>query len=374
MRPLIWYLSSSIICSVACGLACSPPDSPGRLSQGASPNDPAGAAGTGNNPGSDTMEGGGFLADEPDESPIEVIPEGCGNGDLAEDEVCDDGNTVSGDGCAATCGALEPGFSCAEPGKPCLPLARCGDGIVALSELCDDGNVIPGDGCSDRCRVELGSKCEGQPSTCTPTTCGDGVQEGAEACDDGNTLPFDGCSSLCLSEPNCEGLSCTSECGDGLVINEECDDGNTVSGDGCSANCTIEDGFTCERATACELVNDECVLRVPAIFRDFTSEHPDFGGHTCSTLAQGAVEATLNEAGKPVMSSGMPTGDPCLTTPDNFTEWYAAGQTYVDELVLFDNGRGGYVNRFDKEGTFFTSGWPKFVQDQALRELEFLVW
>ncbi|CAO2194552.1 unnamed protein product [Urochloa humidicola] len=31
------------------------------------------------------------------------------------------------------------------------------------------------------------------------------------------------------------------------------------------------------------------------------------------------------------------------------------------------------VIRRNAEGTFFTSGWPKFVQDQALRELEFLV-
>lgn len=31
------------------------------------------------------------------------------------------------------------------------------------------------------------------------------------------------------------------------------------------------------------------------------------------------------------------------------------------------------VIRRSAEGTFFTSGWPKFVQDQALRELEFLV-
>ncbi|CAO1945140.1 unnamed protein product [Urochloa humidicola] len=31
------------------------------------------------------------------------------------------------------------------------------------------------------------------------------------------------------------------------------------------------------------------------------------------------------------------------------------------------------VIRRNADGTFFTSGWPKFVQDQALRELEFLV-
>ena len=55
-----------------------------------------------------------------------------------------------------------------------------------------------------------------------------------ESCDDGNTAPFDGCSALCLREPNCKGGVCTSECGDGLLLNEDCDDGNTIDGDGCS--------------------------------------------------------------------------------------------------------------------------------------------
>src|SRR5215831_11570044 len=35
-------------------------------------------------------------------------PPGCGDGVLAKDEACDDGNTVSGDGCAANCLATEP--------------------------------------------------------------------------------------------------------------------------------------------------------------------------------------------------------------------------------------------------------------------------
>src|SRR5690606_20918510 len=109
---------------------------------------------------------------------------GCGNGILTEDEACDDGNNESGDGCSADCLMAQPGFSCAQPGQPCQPIARCGDGVVAPSELCDDGNLVPGDGCSERCRVELGNKCEGEPSVCTQTTCGDGVREGAEACDD----------------------------------------------------------------------------------------------------------------------------------------------------------------------------------------------
>lgn len=357
MRPIIWTLGSSLIFC----FACSPSDPSGRgdlpAKLGNSPDESSlgGPARTPGGNGGGNEQVPGILVDEPE--PEKPPPAGCGNGELTEDEACDDGNKDSGDGCAANCLQLEPGFSCAAPGKPCIPLARCGDGVVAVSEQCDDMNLIPGDGCSERCRVELGSKCEGAPSTCTPTTCGDGLKEGAEACDDGNTQPFDGCSSVCLREPNCAGLSCTSECGDGLVIDEECDDGNQVSGDGCSAECKKENGFTCERAAVCEQINGECALRVPAIFRDFTDAHPDFGGHSCSALAQGAVEQDLNAAGKPVMRAAAPKADPCLSTAENFSQWYtdAGAAPHVGQLVLFDNGRGGYVNRFDNEGKFFTA-------------------
>jgi cysteine-rich repeat protein len=150
-------------------------------------------------------------------------PANCGDGMLTSDEACDDGNLVSGDGCAANCLSVERGFSCNPPGKPCRQIARCGDGIVAASEACDDGNLTAGDGCSARCRLEIGFKCDGMPSKCTPTKCGDKVKEGAESCDDGNAVPFDGCSSTCQTEPDCtmSGAGCKSACGVGLVINEE---------------------------------------------------------------------------------------------------------------------------------------------------------
>jgi len=287
-----------------------------------------------------------------------MAPPGCGDGVRTDDEACDDGNRVSGDGCAEHCLSTEPGFSCATPGQPCRQIARCGDGIVAQTEQCDDGNTDSNDGCSNRCRVELGSKCEGEPSVCTATVCGDGIQEGAEACDDGNTSPFDGCSPICLKEPNCEGSSCTSECGDGLVINEDCDDGNRIDGDGCSSNCTIESGFNCDQQAACELIGGQCALRVSAIFRDFSGTHPDFtegNNARCTTLAPGAVATNLDANRRPVLVANPPAAA-CMSTPQNFADWYTSNErnvTVVGELVLFDNGQGGYVNRFGAEGQQF---------------------
>jgi cysteine-rich repeat protein len=67
-------------------------------------------------------------------------PDLCGNGDLDNDEVCDDGNTDAGDGCRADC----------------LGIEECGDGLVdALAgETCDDGGTALGDGCDDLCQLD----------------------------------------------------------------------------------------------------------------------------------------------------------------------------------------------------------------------------
>ena len=47
-------------------------------------------------------------------------------------EACDDNNNVDGDGCAADCSAIEPGYECLEWGHPCTPL--CGNGHIEVYE------------------------------------------------------------------------------------------------------------------------------------------------------------------------------------------------------------------------------------------------
>jgi len=134
---------------------------------------------------------------------------GCGNAVADPFEVCDDGNTVAGDGCSADCGSLEV----------------CGNGILdgASQEHCDDGNQVDGDGCSADC-----SSLE---------VCGNQIVDAApgEKCDDGNQLDGDGCGADCRS---------LEVCGNQIVdaaAGEQCDEGLFgLSGEGCSSTCQSE--------------------------------------------------------------------------------------------------------------------------------------
>jgi len=129
----------------------------------------------------------------------------CGNGVIQLSETCDDGNTVSGDGCSDTC-MVEAGFSCVGQPSVCTPLV-CGNGVVQPGEACDDGNTASGDGCSDTCTVEAGFTCSGQPSVCIPIVCGNGVVQPGEQCDDGNNVNGDCCTADCRLDP--AGTACT---------------------------------------------------------------------------------------------------------------------------------------------------------------------
>jgi fibro-slime domain-containing protein len=279
----------------------------------------------------------------------ELPADQCGDGELGRSEACDDGNRRSGDGCEASCLAIELGYACLPAGSACRRIVRCGDSQVSVSEQCDDGNRAGGDGCSAACKLEHGFRCEGAPSSCVATTCGDGKPEGAESCDDANQLPFDGCSATCQTEPVCRGGACTSSCGDGLVLNEDCDDGNRTAGDGCSADCEVEAGFRCAMDGACAMVDGRCVMRVPVIYRDFNESHVDFGGG-CGSLTKGVVRSTLGARGKPLLLDGS---DACIESASSFAEWYTANAnnaTILGSLVLYEDGKGGFVNRYGPNG------------------------
>ena len=122
----------------------------------------------------------------------------CGDGDLAGNEPCDDGDVEAGDGCGVTC-AVEDGWQCGvtEP-TPCFH-TTCGDSFVEGLETCDDGNAEAGDGCDSLCRLEANWQCPvvGQACSCDPdhfgATCGNAIIVVATTAD---VLADDGVCSL----------------------------------------------------------------------------------------------------------------------------------------------------------------------------------
>ena len=80
----------------------------------------------------------------------------------------------------------------------------CADGFVTGAESCDDGNTVSGDGCTASCNLETGWICEGgdstQADTCSPDVGDNSIVYGVEECDDGNKVSGDGCSSNGLVE------------------------------------------------------------------------------------------------------------------------------------------------------------------------------
>lgn len=114
----------------------------------------------------------------------------------------------------SACSGASDGDPCTMAGAPggqcragvCTPVV-CGDGIVAGDEVCDDGNTISGDGCSADCRSDescgngivdsaAGEDCDNGPgnadvpnaacrSNCKRQRCGDGIvdDKAAEDCD-----------------------------------------------------------------------------------------------------------------------------------------------------------------------------------------------
>jgi cysteine-rich repeat protein len=191
----------------------------------------------------------------------------CGDGELDPlNEVCDDGNDASGDGCAGDCDAAEFDVLCgaAEPlvldaditgttkGGPTGYGGSCELYIVVPSKtftfdvpgpgrlsLRLDSNknldlLVVGD-CADPHGTEIA--CQSSPDKPEvleldfDTTPSGPVMIVVR----GNTIPDVGAFTLRASFT-------PAVCGDGVAVGPEvCDDGNTISGDGCSGDClTIE--------------------------------------------------------------------------------------------------------------------------------------
>ncbi|MBI2394219.1 MAG: putative metal-binding motif-containing protein [Deltaproteobacteria bacterium] len=216
--------------------------------------------------------------------------------DAATDGAASDGS-ISGD---AGADAITPTCDGKPTGAPCGPddgtrricvagacvVSRCGDAVIdpGEGEVCDDGNTLKGDGCDP----------ESCAFSCTKATdCDDGngctigetCDLAAHRCTSGSTaskgtpcVRSDGAAGVC------NGTTCAAPgCGNGVVdVGEQCDDCNAIEDDGCRSDCRYtctvhadcDDKNVCNGLEACDSSSHRCVPGTPLVCDD---------GNACTT-------------------------------------------------------------------------------------------
>ncbi len=107
--------------------------------------------------------------------------------------------------------------------SPSICHSECGDGIVASNEACDDGE-------------NTGEYGTCNPDCSFAPYCGDGIVQDNEECDDGINLG--GNASACSPDCQSYGGYCGDGIVQ-LHLGEQCDNGTGEAGNGCTADCRI---------------------------------------------------------------------------------------------------------------------------------------
>ncbi len=199
----------------------------------------------------------------------------CGDGyvNSAANEFCDDSNLNAGDGCGNTC-AVEAGYSCAGTVSVCTLIGKgkedtfCGNNIVEVGEECDDGNSVGGDGCSATCAAEAPPVCNEQWSCTDWSACSEAGQQtrtctDTNNCGTTNAKPAESqaCTPVCKESWSCAAWSdCTTDKTGESMQARVCTDANScgtilekpVAAQGCTPsppNCDPD--WSCADWSAC---------------------------------------------------------------------------------------------------------------------------
>jgi cysteine-rich repeat protein len=240
----------------------------------------------------------------------------CGNGTVDAGEQCDDGNSVNGDGCSASC-RVEPCYTCTGEPSVCAPVP---DGTS-----CDDGIFCNGsDTCSlGQCAVHVGDPCPGtQCNTCQETmhTCFDASSTSCEA--DNNLCTIDQCNG----SGSCVQVSTVTCPDDGNVCNgpETCDPatGGCVSGPLASVGTTCDDGIfcdgtdTCDGAGSCSMHSGDPCAGNPSGINICDERHNSCGASACG---DGRVTGDEDCDVGGTCIGGMKAGTHCTAETDCLT-------------------------------------------------------
>lgn len=204
----------------------------------------------------------------------------------------------------------------------------CGDAVLDEGEGCDDGNTLSGDGCSDLCAVEAAAP-----------RCGNGIREVGEACDDGNTTAGDGCSPICGTEPP-PPAACTlvpqAGCGAGLACDLD-DTGEracrAVTTQGTSnSHCTVDTG--CRAGYSCTGDGDPAHTAWCARFCVTDADCSGTGSRCVFALTSGSgapLDANVcSNACDPYGQTGCPSQMACIVrdaSAGDFTDCRYLGTT-----------------------------------------------
>jgi len=279
----------------------------------------------------------------------------CGDGNLDAGEVCDDNNTVDGDGCSADC----------------LSDETCGNNVTdtTVGEVCDDGNTTDGDGCSADCSSDEtcgNGTCDTNednatcPTDCPPDPCGDGT------CDT-PTEDYNNCATDCEGEcgdgvcdPTEDNTTCVTDCPANPVCGDNvCEPPETNAT--CPADCAsdpacqpfIDDSritFT-QGAENCELT--DCVdipLEESPTVQGKCTFKLDFGNtNTAEVTIDGAYKIDFIEQMGEMLSGQYSVDDNGNDLGSNYTKNGNTVETVVEgtqysgeEITIPENGHDGY--------------------------------
>lgn len=296
----------------------------------------------------------------------------CGDGVAEADEVCD-GEDLDGETCESLGfegGALRCADNCLEfDTNDCIAAEGCGDGVVSGDEVCD-GTNLDGESC-ENLGFEGGTlrctrSCRAfDTADCLGTSCGNGEIDEGEVCDDDDldgqgcvSLGYDGGTLACA--PSCLAFRTSGcfevECGDDEVQGDEMCDGDDLDGETCESLGFDTGILACAESCAAfdtsDCSNYRCGNNI--LEGDEVCDGTALDGETCESL--GFDDGTLHcNAGCSAFDTSV-CEEVISLCGDGVTQGYEACDGESDSCGDLIEGLGSGIATCTEDCTLDTSG------------------